>query len=288
MKYIFNFLALFIFTIVSAKNYDFTMLATKGEVFVVKGTDTSAAGAGTHVYKGNLIILSDDSYCGLMHKSGKTLEIKSEGNYEIIDLEKKLSSSKSSFMDKYAKFALKVSNEDDTKYNYNVTASVERAIVDDYNIIAPKDGVVVVKQLPLDIHWNSLNGNEEGISLEFFDLYSNKLHSVSVDSTALRFDATEWDSADEQVIINLIDSDDHVSNGVLITVVDCKEGFMEEYEEFVSEVDTSTAMGSAMLGIFFHEKGMKAYALSQFYKVYQENKDIEYFEKLYKKALFSY
>ena len=72
---------------------------------------------GATLMSGDQIIAASGAYIGLMHKSGRTIEVRNSGVTRISDLESKLASSNSSVANKYAQFVMNKMNEDDDDNN---------------------------------------------------------------------------------------------------------------------------------------------------------------------------
>ncbi|MDX1902951.1 MAG: hypothetical protein SFU27_02235 [Thermonemataceae bacterium] len=124
---------LFIATVgANAQAYDFKVMATNGTV-MLKNTK-KRVWAGTTLSAADILEISSNSYVGLMHKGGKTMEIKQAGSYKISDLSAKVKGSNSSTSAKYVSYvAGEMSKADRQDINKNhrkymaITGSVERA-----------------------------------------------------------------------------------------------------------------------------------------------------------------
>jgi len=117
---------------VNAQSYDFKVLATNGMV-MTKNTK-KRVWAGSTLNAADVLEISSNSYVCLMHKGGKTMEIKQAGAYKISDLSAKIKNSNSSTSAKYVSYvAGEMSKADRQDINKNhrkymaITGSVERA-----------------------------------------------------------------------------------------------------------------------------------------------------------------
>lgn len=84
----------------------FTVIASSGKVFLC-GKDTTRwiqAATGSRVFKGDRIKTQDNSYLGLCHTNGRTLEILKEGIYMADDLSGKLAAENTSVTKKLTDF----------------------------------------------------------------------------------------------------------------------------------------------------------------------------------------
>lgn len=122
-------------SIAFAQDEMFKVLASKGgNKLQTAGTaDWKAVFVGKKLAKGDKITIADNGYLGLAHKSGKTIELKKAGTYEVSKLAGEVASQNASTTTKYANYLAgemsKTGGEDMAKNKYKymaVTGSVER------------------------------------------------------------------------------------------------------------------------------------------------------------------
>jgi len=123
-----------IFTVALALNiavgqdYAFRVLANKGTNQVNKDGSWVALKTGTSIQEADVLKLADGSYLGLLHSSGRTLELKEAGEFKVSELLSKVSTGSSSVASKYANYVMnKMANQDGTGHRMSVTGAVERA-----------------------------------------------------------------------------------------------------------------------------------------------------------------
>ena len=116
-----------------AQDYVFKVMASNGNV--TQKSPAKRLWAGSQLQGNDLINVPDKGYVGLMHKNGRTIELKAAGNYKISDLASKVGGS-SSITSKYANYvAGEMSKADKVDINKNhrkyssITGSVSRTIV---------------------------------------------------------------------------------------------------------------------------------------------------------------
>ena len=83
----------------------FKVLANKGNNEVKSGDGWLAVKTGTSLKKGDELKISENAYMGLVHSSGKPIEIKQAGSYKVADLAAKVSGG-TSVLNKYTDFIL--------------------------------------------------------------------------------------------------------------------------------------------------------------------------------------
>lgn len=116
----------------NAQEYVFKVMATNGSVNLKTGN--KRVWAGSTLSATDEITVGTNSYVGLMHKGGKTLEIKQAGSYKVSQLNSKVANANSSTSAKYVNYvAGEMAKADRQDINKNhrkymaVTGSVERA-----------------------------------------------------------------------------------------------------------------------------------------------------------------
>ncbi len=122
-------------TLAFAQEEMFKVLASKGgnKLQTAGTTEWKAVFVGKKLSKGDKIIIGENGYLGLAHKSGKTIELKKAGTYEVNKLSGEVASQNASTTTKYANYLAgemsKTGGEDMAKNKYKymaVTGSVER------------------------------------------------------------------------------------------------------------------------------------------------------------------
>ena len=131
-----------------SQSYQFKVMATNGNPTIQKENSNNweSIKLGAKVNPKDQIKLSKNSYISLVHKSGKTIELKKSGTYKVADLSKQVNSSKSSVASKFADYLLDEVGGDEAllaegnyRDNMGVTGSVTRDIPDQPFI--KKDGL---------------------------------------------------------------------------------------------------------------------------------------------------
>src|SRR5437867_10309521 len=98
-----------------AQEYTFRVLANKGANEVKSGDTWQPVKTGAQLKKGDELKISENASIGLVHVSGKPLEVKQAGNYKVDLLAEKVGTG-SSVLNKYTDFILS-SNSAEAKKN---------------------------------------------------------------------------------------------------------------------------------------------------------------------------
>src|SRR5687767_4882806 len=111
---------------VFAQDYAFKVLANKGTNEIKSGESWQPLKTGASLRSGDEVKLADNAYIGLVHASGKPMELKTAGNYKVSDLAAKVGSG-SSVLNKYTDFILSSNSAEAKKNRPSATGAVHRA-----------------------------------------------------------------------------------------------------------------------------------------------------------------
>ena len=92
---------------------------------------------GSSLKSADELRVAENSYIGLVHVSGKPLELKQSGKYKVTDLAAKVSGG-ASVLNKYTDFILSANTG--PKSNLTATGAVDRG-VDNIKVYLPKTGI---------------------------------------------------------------------------------------------------------------------------------------------------
>lgn len=110
-------------SLVSAQDYAFKVLAVKGSNEVKAGEAWQPLKTGATLRSQDELKLGANGYIGLVHESGKPLEVKQAGVHKVSALESRLGAS-STVLQKYTDFIL--SSNDDRRNSMTATGAVHR------------------------------------------------------------------------------------------------------------------------------------------------------------------
>ncbi|HEU5289791.1 MAG TPA: hypothetical protein VFU05_04050 [Cyclobacteriaceae bacterium] len=110
---------------VFGQDYAFKVMANKGSNEVKSGDSWIPLKTGASLKSTDELKLVDNAYIGLIHASGKPLEVRQSGSYKVADLAAKVGGG-SSVINKYTDFILS-SNAETKKNKLSATGAVHRA-----------------------------------------------------------------------------------------------------------------------------------------------------------------
>jgi hypothetical protein len=168
-------LSLSVFAQTPVKDEAFKVLVNKGKNEVkASGGSWQLIKTGSVLKTGDEVKLVDNAYLGLIHKTGKPLELKLAGSYKVVDLANKVSQG-SSVINKYTDFILSANTE--KKNKLSATGAVHRG-VNMLKVYLPKSESSVMYGNELILDWEKKEGVKAYVvnmqSLLGDDLYSTE------------------------------------------------------------------------------------------------------------------
>ncbi len=268
-----------------AKPYVFKVLAAKGvnQIFT-KGTWVSV-NAGSSLVSGEKVKVGDGGYIGLIHSSGKTMELKAAGIFNVSDLESKVIQSKSTFGEKYGDFVadgMFASNPNATS-KFNQTGSVTRGDNAAIFIYAPKY-IKALKSEPLTLHWNACGGNQT-FTVTLSDFFGTKIHSFKTTTNAATIDFNkitfnfdnEMDANTQHSFLLKIESNvdpsyttssttEEQSYTVELLNENKEKEITASITQLKSGLDKTSAMDYLVLAMAYEKQGLMTYAVDSYSK----------------------
>ena len=113
------------YSVVSGQDYAFKVLANKGNNEIKSGESWEPLKTGTSLKSGDEVKLGSNAYIGLVHNTGKPVEVKEAGVHKVSALESKVGTS-TSVLNKYTDFILSSNSAEAKKNRLNATGAVHR------------------------------------------------------------------------------------------------------------------------------------------------------------------
>jgi len=139
------------------QDYTFRVLANKGANEVKSGDSWQPLKTGAQLKIGDELKISDNSSVGLVHKSGKPLEVKQAKTYTIAELDQKVGSGGSSVLNKYTDFILSSNSAEAKKNRLSATGAVHRGL-EDIKVFLPENQYAEIFNNIAVINWESAKG----------------------------------------------------------------------------------------------------------------------------------
>ncbi len=282
--------------IVHGQGYTFRVLANRGQNRVKKaGVTTSVVlKTGSRLNVGDELIASEGAYIGLMHKTGKTLEVRNAGTRKVSDLEKQVNTKSASVSKRYATFLANKMNEK-THINYraklNATGAVSRRAGDaSINMLVP-DQVSVIGDNAI-ITWD----NPEGMEMNAFvvtvkNIFDKEIYKEEINGNYINLDFTTEQLKNEGVLYILTVK---AKENLAITSRDIgikklrgtdSAMYQDELTKLRAEVSEDSPLNKIIYASFYEENGLILDALTKVDEAIQLSPEVDDFTELKKDIL---
>jgi len=286
--------AVFLANPLNAQDYVFKVLANKGGNTVkiaAHSTDWEPIQTGTTLNGNDELRITQNSYIGLVHASGKTVELKNEGNYYVRDLAAKLGNSKSSVASKYANFVInKMTSDENQDINKNhreyltVTGAVERSVLDAPISLKMPSSVEVLNKEAL-IRWDNIeDANKYVFTVK--NMYDEVILTKELSQSHILLELNKAPfSTEELIIVNVhVKGNEKIYSGNYgikrLTGVDA-DPILKELEQLSVLLKEESSLNKLILATFFEENNLLIDALMNYEKAVQLSPDVEQFSIAY-------
>lgn len=184
-------------TFLMAQNgFVFKVLGVSGTVKKHSASGDVPVSAGTKLMADEALIIDGSGYCGLMHQSGKGMEVKKPGSYNVSDLSKSVvaSGKQAKVTDRYVNYVMgQLSKEEAEDINQNhrkymeVTGSVERASTN-YRIKLVALATNEVQPKTYNISWSANASKDPEYKLDVNNLFNETVFSAKTKETSAAVD----------------------------------------------------------------------------------------------------
>ncbi|MCE2734629.1 MAG: hypothetical protein LW821_14820 [Flammeovirgaceae bacterium] len=171
-----------------SQNYTFRVLATKGVNEVKTGGVWQPVKTGATLQEADEIKVSENAYLGLVHKSGKPIEIKKAGPYKVDELAKSVNT-ESSVLNKYTDFILSSNSADTKKNRLSATGAVHRGEGDAINLLLPDNQFAGFYGKKVTLSWESKVKGPFVVELQ--DMFEDVLAKYETNSNTFTIDLAD-------------------------------------------------------------------------------------------------
>ncbi|MBV6644535.1 MAG: hypothetical protein KI790_03750 [Cyclobacteriaceae bacterium] len=286
---------LFLTGVVFGQGYTFRVLANKGQNQVKKAGSSEAVAlkTGATLNAEDELIISQGAYIGLMHKTGKTIEVREAGSKKVSELEKKVAARNTSVASRYAQFIANKMNEGE-KANYrarmNATGAVSRATGSAaINVMLPSSVDVLSDNAV--VRWSAPENAPEDITyvVTVMNIFDEVVLSEETGKTSFDLDfATMKDEAGLYIFNVKQKGDDEVASGNFgikkVNPTDRPE-VSENLAGLQSEVAEDSPLNKLIYASFFEENGLVLDALTKYEEAIKLSPGVQDFQDLYESFL---
>ncbi len=279
-----------------AQDYAFRVLASKGENLVKgSGSDWQTLKTGARLNKGEEVKLVANGYLGLVHSSGKTMELKEASTYDITKLSTEMGASSQNIASKYADFVMsKMSSEqkEENRRKYaSVTGAGTRGLLDGSIDIYMPQSIAILNNKAI-IRWEPVKENAIYV-VSLKNLFEEKILVAETSDSfyTVNFMNEEIKNAiiENLIIVNVsLKEDESITSKnaaiELMTEEDAKT-YKVELKGLEENIGSETSINSLILAEFYEEKGLVLDALTSYENAVKLSPDVEYFQEVYDEFL---
>jgi hypothetical protein len=268
----------------SAQDYAFKVLVNKGKNEVKSTTGWQQIKVGASLKSADELKVAENSYIGLVHVTGKALELKQSGNYKITDLAAKVNGG-SSVLNKYTDFIL--SQNTVKKNNLTATGAVHRGL--GIKVFLPPSEAAVVYGNVVNLNWDSKKHPAPYV-VKLKSVFGDELDVVETKENMIRVDLYSPKLKNEDNIIvevtskqgNASNPDTYVLKKLSTADKDRIKGSLRELESATTE---KTALNQLYLAGFFESNKLLIDASTAYQEAIALAPDVPYYKETYEQFL---
>ena len=267
-----------------SQDYAFKVLINKGKNEVKNGNNWELVKVGASLKSADEIRTAENSYLGLIHVSGKPLELKQPGKYKVIELAGKVSGG-ASVLNKYTDFIL---SANETKVNHlEATGAVHRG-PNSIHVYLPKPEMALVYNHLVIINWENKTANKVAVS--FSSVFGDSLKTVTTTQQAISIDLNDNSFANEDnIIVKVTRDDDRQYASDEYTLKKLSKADKARIKSLLTEINTQTADDNALnklvLAGFFEQNNLLIDAGTAYQQAIQLAPDVSAYAEAYEKFL---
>lgn len=276
------------FGLVFGQNYAFKVLGNKGDNQVNSGGTWVSLKTGSTIKDGETVKVGNDAYLGLLHSTGRTLELKEPGEYKVADLEKKISSGSSSVASKYADFVLSKMSNSGQANNMAVTGAVERS-TDDASIKVNLPSSVELYNPDAIITWEPVeDASQYDVVLK--NMFDEVILETTTPKPSIELNFDDPKLKDQRLVIFSVklkgdDTKQSGEYGIKKLTKDEAESIKSSLDSLKSEIGDDTALDKIILASFYEENNLIIDAATNYEYAIKMSPGVDDFKNAYKQFL---
>ena len=185
-------------TLAFGQDYTFKVLANKGANEVKSGDTWQTVKTGSSLKSGDELKISENAYLGLVHVTGKPVELKKAGNYKVADLAKEVGSG-TSVMNKYTDFILSSNSAEAKKNRLSATGAVHRGL-EDIKVYLPENQNSGIYNNIAIINWESDRAKGPYV-VTLKNMFDDELMKIETPESSAQIDLNDQKFANESAIL---------------------------------------------------------------------------------------
>ena len=271
-----------------AQDYAFKVLANKGTNEVKSGDTWVPLKAGASLKSHDEVKLADNAYVGLVHSSGKPMELKKAGNYKMDALEAQVPKG-TSVLSKYTDFILSSNSAEAKKNRLSATGAVHRGETYAIQLMLPENQHSGIYNSIAVINWTGTKVAGPYI-ITLRNMFDDELAKIETAETSFQIDLSDPKFVKENAILVDVRSKNdpkQLSKQHLIkrlTPSD-EERVKTSLNEIMGDVSEKTALNKFILAGFYEENNLFIDAITAYEDAIKLAPDVPSYKEAYDEFL---
>lgn len=262
------------------ENFTFKVIVNKGKNEFKSGATWQPIKVGASLLKSDELRLSENSYMGLMHTSGKPLELKHSGKYKVVDLANKMKEG-TSVISKYTDFIL--SSSENPKNSLKATGAVHRG--SNITLYLPVSDQALIFNDEITFGWDKdkIPGPYEVV---FNSLFEDELHHIETADNVVSVNMNDpLLSNEDNIIVYVISKSDpnKVSERYSLRRLSKadNERIKSQLQEYKLDVEENSAINKLYLASFFEENSLLIDAATALQEAIKLEPEVPFYQEAY-------
>lgn len=281
MKTLVIVLATLTFGSISAQEYAFKVLVNKGQNEIKAGNNWLPIKVGANLKSGDELKLSQNGYLGLVHVTGKPLEVKEAGQHKVVDLAAKISEG-TSVLNKYTDFILSSANDKGNRLT--ATGAVHRG-PNEIKVFLPKPQQAIVFNDKISVAW-AKDPKTKIYVVRINSMFGDELDRFEVQDTTILIDLAKPNLVNEDNILVEVASktdNERVSESFMLKKLSSadKARIKNSLANIASQTKEQTALNNLYLASFFEENKLLIDAATSYQAAIKLAPNVPYFQQAF-------
>jgi hypothetical protein len=279
---------IFLFSIawqIQAQDYTFKVLVNKGKNEMKTRAGWQQVKVGSSLKSADQVKVVENAYLGLVHVSGKALEVKQSGNYTVSELAARVNGG-TSVLNKYTDFILSANT--DPKNTLTATGAVSRG-VDNISVYLPRPESSVVYNNKVTISWEE----EEALKpyeVIFKSMFGDELRTVETNDNKVEVDLGDRNFENEDnIIVTVVSKGDKDKVSIDYTLKKLsradRDRIRTSFREIADQTAEPTALNKFVIAGFYENNNLLIDAISAYQEAIRLAPDVPMYAEAYEAFL---
>ena len=273
-----------------AQNYAFKVLANKGSNEVKSADGWQPLRTGASLQASDELKLADNSYIGLVHASGKPVELKEARIYKVSELASQVKGGATA-LNKYTDFILSSNSAEAKKNKLSATGAVHRDVktASAIKLLLPPNQHSGIYNNTAIIKWEAEESAAPYI-VTLRNMFDDELAKIETSATSLEIDLGDPKYAAENAILVEVTSKANPRVGSQqhlvkkLTPADYSR-VKKSLSEIIGEVAEKTALNKFILAGFYEENTLFIDAIAAYEEAIKLAPDVPFYQEAYEEFL---